>query len=368
MKFRCSRLALENALDRVTHVIDTNVTLPVLNNILIRCEGKQVFFSSTNLEMAIHYVMEAEVVNEGAVTVPAKLFSGYVTLLKDEEVECSVVEGLTLAMHSEGSKTKIKCIAAEEFPTISPLEEQVSFEIDREGFSEAIHQVCFAASTNNSRPVLSGVLFEVDGKNVTLVATDSFRLSEKKLKLPKAVPKTLSCIIPTRAILEMSRLAGKGDSDTIKVTIGKNQVLFVLGSLEFYSRLIEGMFPNYRQILPRSIRTSTSLSTGDQALAVRRVNLFAKENNNKVLFDFQKDKLRLSTPVTQVGEEEGELPISLDGEPGSIALNSEFVLDILSHLGTDQVEMGINDSKSPAVFKPVGKDDFIHIIMPLKIS
>jgi len=132
--------------------------------------------------------------------------------------------------------------------------------------------------------------------------------------------------------------------------------------------LIEGNFPNYEQILPRSLKTSTSIDTNDQSLAVKRVNLFAKENNNKILFDFQKDKLRISTPATQVGEEEGELPISLDGDPGQIALNSEFVLDILGHLGTDQVELGINDSTSPAVFKPVDNEDFVHIIMPLKLQ
>lgn len=368
MKFRCSHSDLSRALDIVTHVIDSNVTLPVLNNILVRCEGKKVHFSATNLELAVNYSMEAEVINEGAVTVPAKLFAGYVNLLKDSQLECSVVEGLTLAMNSAGSKTKIKCISADEFPTISSIEEQVSYEMEKEELPEAISQVSFAASHTNTRPVLSGIFWEVEGNNLTLVATDSFRLSEKKLQLSEAVSKAAHCIIPTRAILEFARLCTKDETEKVGITIGKNQVFFRIGSIELYSRLIEGNFPPYRQILPRSIRTSTSLGTNDQALAVKRVNLFAKENNNKVLFDFQKDKLKISTPATQVGEEEGELPIALDGDPGTIALNSEFVLDVLSHLGNDQVEIGMNDSKSPAVFKAVGKDDFVHIIMPLKLQ
>jgi DNA polymerase-3 subunit beta len=367
MKFRCSHSDLSRALDIVTHVIDTNVTLPVLNNILIRCEGKRVHFSATNLELAVNYWMEAEVINEGAVTVPAKLFTGYVNLLKDSQMECSVVDGLTLSMNSASSKTKIKCISADEFPTISSIEEQVTLEMEKDGLPDAISQVSFAASHTNTRPVLSGVYWEVDGNNLTLVATDSFRLSEKKISLPEAVAQPAHCIIPTRAISEFARLCGKDSVERVGITIGRNQVLFKIGPIELYSRLIEGNFPNYRQILPRSIRTSTSLGTSDQSLAVKRVNLFAKENNNKVLFDFQVDKLRISTPATQAGEEEGELPIALDGEPGSIALNSEFVLDILSHLGTDQVEIGINDSKSPALFKAVGKEDFVHIIMPLKL-
>ena len=369
MKFRCSHADLSRALEIVTHVIDTNVTLPVLNNILIRCQGKKVHFSATNLEMAVNYSMEADVVNEGAVTVPAKLFSSYVGLVRDDQLECSVVEGLTLAMNSAGSKTKMKCIASDEYPTISAIDELVSFELEREGLPESIHQVCFAASAMNSRPVLAGVFIDVDGKDLTMVATDSFRLSEKKMKLSSPVKQPASCIIPSRAIIEFARLCSKDTSaEKAQIIMGKNQILFRIGAIELYSRLIEGNFPNYRQILPRSIRTSTTLHTNDQALAVKRVNLFAKENNNKVLFDFQKDKLKISTPATQIGEEEGELPIALDGDPGTIALNSEFVLDVLNHLGADQVEVGINDAKSPAVFKAVGKDDFVHIIMPLKLQ
>lgn len=368
MKFRCTRSSLENALDMVSHVIDANVTLPVLNNILIKCKNKRAYFSATNLEMAVNFEMEAEVINEGLVTVPAKLFCGYITLLKDPEVECSVVEGLTLSIHSAGSKTKIKCIAGEEFPTISKIDEIASLSVSCDGLPEAIEQVCFASSPHHIRPALSGVYFDADGKTLIMVATDSFRLSEKKLQLQKAVDKPMHGIVPTRAVLEMARLASKfPEEKEASFVFGKNQVMFKIGSMEFYTRLIEGNFPNYRQILPRSIRTSTSISTADQSLAVKRVELFAKENNNKVLFDFQKDKLKITTPATQVGEEEGELPIALSGDPGMIALNGDFVLDVLSHIGVDQVEIGMNDSKSPAVFKPVGKDDFVHIIMPLKL-
>lgn len=368
MKFRCSHDDLSRALDVVTHVIDTNVTLPVLNNILLKCEGNKVHFSATNLEMAVNYWMDAEVLDEGAVTVPAKLFSGYVNLLKDSQLECSITDGLTLAMNSAGSKTKIKCIASEEYPTISSLDEVVSFELDREGLPEAINQVSFAASSTNTRPVLSGVYVEVEGTNLTLVATDSFRLSERKMTLKEPVTQAMTCIIPTRAIAEFARLCSKQTTEKVTIALGKNQVLFRVGDVELYSRLIEGNFPNYRQILPRSLRTTTSLDTNDQSLAVKRVNLFARENNNKVVFDFQPDTLTISTPATQAGEEEGQLPIALDGEPGKIALNSDFVLDILSHLGEDQVELGINDSTSPAVFKGVGKEDFVHIIMPLKLQ
>ncbi|MDP3976060.1 MAG: DNA polymerase III subunit beta [bacterium] len=368
MKFKCSHKALSHALDLVTHVIDANVTLPVLNNILVRAEGKKVFFSATNLEMAVNYWIEAAVVNEGAVTIPAKLFSDYVSLLREQEVECAVVEGLTLSMSSAGSKTKIKCIAAEEYPTISPIDDSVRLELPIDGISNTVAQVSFAASFTNTRPVLSGVYLEADGKDLFMVATDSFRLSEKKLKLPQAVHQPARCIVPARAIIEFARLCSKEEgAEQVELHMGKNQILFQVGRVELYSRLIEGNFPNYRQILPKDSKTSASLDTEDLTRAVKRVNLFARENNSKVLFTFESDRLRISTPDTQVGTEEGELPIALSGEPGKIALNSEFVLDFLSHAGEDLIFFGISDDKSPAVLRPNSSEEFLHVIMPLKL-
>ncbi len=370
MKFKCSHKNLSHALDVVTHVIDSNVTLPVLNNILVRAQEGKISFSATNLEMAVNYWMEAEVESEGSITIPAKLFAGYVNLLKDDQIEVAVIDGLTVAMNSVSSKTKIKCIAAEEYPTISPLDQATEFELVRDGLSDAIGQVSFAASSTNTRPVLSGVFLDAVDSHMMMVATDSFRLSEKKMSIIGTVAQQTSCIVPTRAMAEFARLCSKEtEVENVKVKMSKNQIFFQIGRIELYSRLIEGNFPNYQQILPRSLKTSTTLDTSDQSLAVKRVNLFARENNNKVIFDFQPEKLKISTPATQVGEEEGELPIALDGDPGQIALNSEFVLDILGHLGSSQVDIGMNDSMSPAVFKPVdGDDDFVHIIMPLKLQ
>ncbi|MDF2379256.1 MAG: DNA polymerase III subunit beta [Candidatus Gracilibacteria bacterium] len=369
MKFQCKQSDLSHALDVVAHVIDTNVTLPVLNNILLRAEDGKVYFSATNLEMAVNYWMEAEVMMEGAVTVPAKLLSGYVSLLKDDQLECALGEGLTLAITSAGSKTQIKCIAAEEYPSISPIEELVKIDLPLAIVPESINQVSFASSSTSTRPVLAGVYCEVGKSTLTMVATDSFRLSEKKITLDQPVTGEANCIVPTRAVAELARLCGKVSGiERVEMALGKNQVMFTVGEVQLYSRLIEGNFPNYRQILPDEVKTSTTLYTADLTRAGKRINLFAKENNNKVLFDFQKDSLDLSTPATQVGTEEGELPISLDGEPGQIALNSEFVLDLLAHLGSDQVDIGMNNSTSPAVFRPVDTDDFLHIIMPLKLQ
>lgn len=368
MKFSCSRKSFEHALSIVTRIIDTNVTLPVLNNILLKVEENKIHFSATNLEMAVNYWIKADVDNEGATTVPAKLLSGYIELLNDEILECKMTEGLSLAITSATSKTKIKCIDAEEFPTITQIAESTKITITTKNLPEAIDAVSFAAANNTTRPILAGVFLTTDDHTLKMVATDSYRLSEKKLPLTQK-SQSASCIIPTRAMAELSRLCSLEETtEELHVSIGSNQVMFQLGEIEFYSRLIEGKFPNYAPIIPKDRTSVTTIDKNDLILLMRRVNLFAKENDNKVLLDFQKNSLIVSTPATQIGEEEGTLPIALSGEETSIALNSEFILQALSHLQTNQMEITINGKTTPALLKPLADDSYLHLIMPLKMN
>jgi DNA polymerase III subunit beta len=368
MKFSCSRKTLHHALGVVTRIIDTNVTLPVLNNILMKVEDGKIHFSATNLEMAINFWIKADVENEGAATVPAKLLSGYIELLKDEQLHIQMKEGLTLAIDSATSKTKIKCIDAEEFPTITEITQQSKVTLSTKNLPESINQVIFSAASSATRPILAGAYLETKDTELKLVATDSYRLSEKKIKLAKKVEEA-SCIIPTRAMAELARLCSMEEEvEELSIVIGNNQVLCHIGEIEFYSRLIEGKFPNYAPIIPTEKKCTTTVNTGDLTLLIKRVNLFARENDNKVLLDFQENMLNVTTPATQIGEEEGNLPISISGEPSKIALNSDFILHILNHIGSDQVEITINDKATPALFKNLEDDSFLHLIMPLKMD
>jgi DNA polymerase-3 subunit beta len=367
MRFKCSQQNFLQALEVVNRVIDTNSTLPVLNNILLKAEGKRVFMSATNLEMVINYSFETDVKNEGSITVPAKLLSSYISLLKDEEIEVKLEEGVTIAVISESSKTKIKCIAAEEFPLVSQVDKEASFIIPTKDFMNAVSKTDFAAASNNTRPVLAGIYMHAAKKELKMVATDSYRLSEKIMGLNSSIKDELDVIIPVRAVTEVARIASKIEPDEIEINIGKNQVLFSIGEVDFISRLIEGKFPNYQQIIPKDTATSVEVDNEELTLAVKRLQLFAKENNNKIIFNIKKDGIELTTPVTQIGEEECKVEAKVDGPETIIALNAEFVLDVLSNV-PNKVYLGLTDKITPAIFHGKDEKDYTHIIMPLKIQ
>ena len=367
MKVIISQQSLLDRLKIVSRAVSGQNTLPVLGNILIRAEGKKVYFLATNLEISISTSTEATVKNEGAITVPAKILTSYTSLLKSgEDVEFNVSDGTTLEVKSNSSNTKIKGIAADEFPKITEVKSGTSLEIENDIFREMVQEVAFASLENASRPILSGVYFAGKKEELRVAATDSYRLSEKIIKLKKAVDK-FSCVIPVRTIFEADRLAGMGKG--LKITIAENQVMFTADGTELISRLIDGQFPDYKQILPATHSSVVFVDREAFALGVRRVSIFAKENNQHMKLDFQGDgNLVISTDSTQIGEEQTRVPIKLEGGPNMIALNTEYVLDALNALASEsKVRVELDGKMTPAVIKKEKVDNFVHLVMPLKM-
>lgn len=368
MKVICQRDELENALNIVNRAISPNNTLPVLNNILIKAEGKKLFFASTNLEIAIQYNMDADVRNEGAITVPAKLITSYVSLLKEDSVELSLVAGVTLELKSKTSKTKMKGISADEFPLIPKVEKENVLQIPTKDLEKAITQTVFAASVNTTRPVLSGVLFKVDKDVIKLVATDSYRLAEKTIKLKESAKFEIRSLVPARTVSELGKLLSKSAVKDVEINFSKNQVLVRIDGIELTSRLIEGKFPDYEKIIPKTSKSVAEVSVDELSLVVKRVSLFARENNNNIKLTVTNDGiLQIATDETKVGEEKAEIPIKMEGENNKIALNSQYLLDVLTFVSEGKINLGINDKLSPAMVKPLKGDDYVYIIMPLKI-
>jgi len=367
MKLFCDQSALEYAVNVVNKAISPNNTLPVLNNILLKASNNQLFFASTNLEIAITCSIEASINIEGAITVPAKLLTSYVALLTDQKVELTV-EGLDLNIKTSNSKTKIKCINAEDFPLIPKIENGESLLIKTNELNKAINQTVFAASNNNSKAVLSGVLLtSLEGK-IRIVATDSFRLAEKTLKIEEKNEKDLNCIIPAKTMMELSKIISKADSKDIKVTISKNQILFEIDGIELISRLIEGKFPDYQKILPKGEKTLITVSLSELVLVLKRVSLFAKENNNSIKLEILNEgKIIVRSNETKIGEEQAEITVKVTGENNSISLNSQYLLDVLNCIDDEKVYITINDINAPALIKPVKEEEYVYIIMPLKI-
>lgn len=327
-----------------------------------------MYFSSTNLEIAISCLIDADVRSEGSITVPAKLFSNYIALLTDEKVEVSLVDGLNIQVNSSSSSTKIKCINADEFPLIPKIEKGQEFSLKVQDFYEALTETVFAASTNTSRPVLSGVLLYSVGGVVKLVATDSYRLAEKSVKPVKALGEDVYCIVPARTMVELSKIVSKASDKEVKINVSKNQVLFSVDGVELISRLIEGKFPDYEKIIPADNKTKMDVSVEDLSLVLKRVSLFARENNNSIKLSATNDgKLLISSEETKVGEEKAEVAIKIEGENNKISLNAQYLLDVLTYVSDDKVTILVNDKASPAVIRPVKDEGYTYIIMPLKV-
>lgn len=352
----------------VNRAVSPNNTLPVLNNILIRAEGKKVSFFATNLEIAISASLDAQIQNEGSLTIPSKSFSSYIGLIQDSEVSIST-SGNTLIIESTGSHTDMKGISSEEFPLVPKLKDPVQFKMPTEGLQHAIDMVVFAASTNISRPILTGVYVQIEGTKVKLAATDSYRLAEKTLHLKQDSGVDLSFVLPSRTAAELSRILGASSEEgqMLEISLSKGQVLFKLGAFEMISRLIEGNYPDYEKILPKESKMIADLNTEEFILGLKKVSVIVREGNNNVRTSVGSGRVRISSDETQVGKGDVEIPVDAKGESVEASLNVQYLLDVLSHLNSDRVHFSLNDSLSPVKVTPVSESDYMHIIMPLKV-
>ena len=366
MRLTCSQKDLHNALLITNKAVDVNNTLPVLNNVVLKAEGKKLYFTTTNLEIAITYWIETDIKNEGETTIPSKLLTDYVNYLKDESVDIVAEDG-DVVIQTKDSKTKIKGIPASEFPSIPNVEKEGGIVVSAKEFRKAISQTVFAAAMNTTRPILSGVYMNLEKTNLKMVSTDSYRLAEKTLKV-KSGTGGISCIIPAKTVLEFGAILDtfKGDED-VEITVSKNQILLAIGAVRLTSRLIEGQFPNYEQIIPKSTKTKFNLNTNALILVLKRINIFAKENNNRVIFRVAKNKVGITTESTQYGEGQVDMETKVEGEANEVALNSQFALDVLANIKSDEITLEMGEKTTPVIIRPKGGSDYTHIIMPLKI-
>lgn len=368
MRFVCQQEDLLKGLSVTQKAINTHNTLPVLSNILIESEGQKVKLSATNLEISIQTSIQADVKNEGKITIPARILTSWVSFLKKSEIEIKTKENETLLLKTNEAKTTIKGISAEEFPVLLKIEKENEFTLKNTDLKKAINEVIFSCSHSSIRPVLSGVLITGKNNEIRFAATDSYRLSEKIVNIDKKLDKEIYCIIPARTMIEVERIISsiKEDKD-VKVIISQNQILFQIENISITSRLIDGKFPEYNQIIPKNNKTKIIIKKDDLVLAIKRVGIFAKENNNNMRFIFEKEKVIITTDVTEIGTEEAELEINLTGEPSQASLNGQFLLDILSVIEEDEIEIGATEKLAPIIIKGKNQEGFTHVIMPLKL-
>jgi len=382
MKFSCKTPEFLQALQLASRAISGQQALPILNNVLIQAEGKRCTISATDLELSIVTSFEASIENEGAITVPAKAILNFAQYNSDDDVLLETSEGTQLKCTSSHAKTLIAGEAPNEFPTITSVEKESSLSLETAPLLEALNKVTFASARSSLRPVLSGVYVRVSKGRLILVATDSYRLSEYTVETEMAGMADISCIIPTKVLDELKAIlslrrgekedrgedAPKKAAQKMKVTLSSQQIEMQVGNTRFLSRLIEGKFPDYQQIIPKETKTKVVVSTKNLTTVVKRMHYFAKEINNNLTLTISKRGVHITTPQTQAGRDETTLEADVSGTENKIALSSLYLLDFLGHVEEDQIEIGVTDSMHPALFRLPSSDRYLHLIMPLRIQ
>ncbi len=372
----CTQENLLQGLSLVGHIAGKNANLPILANVLIQAEGGQLRISTTNLEMAISVIVRGRVDQPGEYTVPAKLFQEYVSLLGEGKVELSLTND-GLEIKADGKVTNIKGIAATEFPLIPKLTKGGAYQLEVEPLRQALQQVGFSVSTSDSRPELAGVAcyFHTAGGPGTLMlaATDSYRLSERKLNLVAGGNQAeTKCIVPARAVQEIVRILASYKDDVampekIDWTMAENQLAVSFGSVELVSRLIEGSFPDYKRIIPTQFRTHCRVKRTELMRAIRASSLFSRQGIYDVKFEMATDgSLTVSSSDTGTGAHRATLQAVVEGESNKVTLNFKYVNDGLAAMDTDQVTLSVIDSMNAVVVRPEGREGFQYVVMPIR--
>ena len=366
MKFSCKTSDILGAVQLVSRAISNSQTLPILGNILICAEGKRCTLSATDLEFSVVTSFEASIENEGSITVPSKAILNFAQYNCDPEVFLETSEGTHLQCASSHTKTLISGEAASEYPSIPSIKKQISCSLDPSSLLATLNLVTFTCARTTLRPVLSGVYVRSEKDTLIFVGTDSYRLSEYKLKVKRG-GEDISCIIPVKVLDELKSTLTK-TPDTVEIVLSAQQVEITIGQTRFVSRLIDGKFPDYTQILPKEPTGTMSLPTREFLTTVRRMHYFAKEMNNNLTFSFSKKGVKVTTPQTQIGKDEASMSGEFHGKENKIALSSSYLFDFLSHIEEEDVIFSLTDSQHPAVFRLPGDPAFLHLIMPLRLQ
>ena len=376
MKVSVLQENLAHGLNIVSRAVAPRSTLPVLANVLVATDEGRLRLSATNLDLGITCWIGTKVVDEGSTTVPARTFTDLVSTLPSDRVEMDLnIRTQTLNVRCGASNTDIKCIDAQEFPPMPVPDMSNGIQINVTDLKEMIREVVFAASTDEARPVLTGVQLVVEGNKITLSAADGFRLSVRSANLSAAPPRPVNAIIPARALGELARIASDGDQAiTMVIPPGRGQVIFRMKDIELVSQLIEGAYPDLTQVIPRSSKTRTILTTSTFLKACKQAEIFAREGSHIARIEIKpgNDMEPGVVEITGQSEETGSnltiVDASIEGDPLVIAFNVRFLREVLDVIGTANVALETNTDTSPGLIRPVGEDDFLHVIMPMHLG
>jgi len=349
----------------------SNRSLPVLTNVLLKTEDGGLKLTATNLEIGITYWVPGKIETDGATSVPARLLTDLVNSLPGgEPIVLELSEGETLHIKAGRFESNIKGIPAEDFPTVQTAGERPITRVAQKVLRQALDETAFAAASDEARPILTGVLARFEGDQLTLAAADNYRIAVKTITVLDPVEET-SVVIPARALTELSRILGDVD-DPVSIVLAhsRNQLLFHVEGSDLVTRLIDGQYPNYQSVLPASHATRAVLDREELLRAVRPAALIAHESANivKLGVGLEGDPAITVSANAEVGDHIGRVEAAVEGDGTTIAFNARFLADVLTNVDAEQFALELNGPLSPGVFRPIGDDRYVHVVMPLRTT
>ena len=374
MKLSCLQENLNKGLGIIGRAVASRTTLPITQNVLITTDESQLKLAATNLEIAISCWIGAKIESEGSITIPARVLTEFVGSLPSDIISLNLKHH-TLELKCGRYEARINGLDAADFPPIPQVGDGFSTKVKAEDLKQAISQVAFAAATEESRPVLTGVQTEFEGSKLTMAAADGFRLAVHRTTLAEPVKEKVAMIIPAKAYHELNRLMGADDQE-IEITLNaqKSQVLFKLKGIEMVSQLIQGTFPNYSQLIPQTYGTKARIDVAEFLRAIKMAAIFARDGSGiaRVIVtpgaSVEAGKITISARADEIGDNVGEIDALVDGEAAKIAFNARYLADVLSVVKQAQVSLEVTTPSNPGVIRPVGVDNYDHVVMPMFVQ
>ena len=374
MQITCKREELLRGVQTVQAVVGTKSTLPVLANVLLEAKGKKMDMTATDLEVGVKCSVNVEVLEPGAITMPAKTLSEVVRELPAEDLKVKVSENNRVEISSAQAVFNLLGLPKEDYPVLPKFKGDGEFFIDGKLLSEMIRKTIFSVSQDETRYVLCGIYLQVGKGKITMVSTDGRRLSYISRDIEIDKKKEAKVIIPTKAVNELNRILTQaetteeaGQEGKVKISIEQNQISFMIDDTILISRLIEGHFPNYEQVIPRTSTIKLKIITEELLQATKRVALLTIGKSNSIKYSLKKNKLIISANTEGLGEARDIVGIDYAGEEMEIAYNPQFLIDVLRNIGCEEVCLELTNSLNPCLIRPTSGEDYISIVMPMRI-
>lgn len=366
MKFICSQKQLASAINTVQKAVSAKTTLPILKGILLETLGQKLKLVGTDLEIGIEQTIDAEILSEGSIVISSKILGDMIRKLPDAEVEFQIDQDYNTVIRCENSEFTLIGQPAVEFPELPVVEEEYSYQISQDLFKNMIRQTVFATALDETRPILTGVLMEIAESNMNMVALDGYRLAFRQGTIKSH--ENSKAVIPGKTLSEIYRIISDEDTADVEIFFTDKHVLFQLKDIKVISRLLEGEFINYKQILPKEYKSRVKVNTRNLLDSMERASLLAKEGKNNLVKFSIKDERMTITSNAEIGRVHETLNIELEGQDLDIGFNSKYFLDVLKIIDSEEIYLEFITNVSPCIVKPTDTQNYTYLILPVRLA